>query len=263
MLWLCLQERRTSRKVDLSNSSDKTSFDLSFVSGARPDLMEKTLMSFQENCFSNIRIKRAYLNIDPIFGDHGAAMDCKRLFESYFPDALVFMPRIPSFGAAVKRLWMSTGDNHVLHLEDDWRLNFPIGRQDILSRLVGATGMVQLAIEDRDTYGGDFLYNFRRRRVMGYEIYSRKVNAYGTSPRFFRSGLLKAFGKLLKERYDPEKQVYKNKNWRLARAHMPWKCSILYGPGGAPLIEDLGRDWRSSRGIRKVDRHGKATWVSQ
>jgi hypothetical protein len=236
-------------------------YDLTFVSGARPDLMKKTLESFQEKLFSNIPIANAYFNIDKIFGGDDEVAACRELAKHYFPNAKIFMPQRPSFGAAVKRLWESTGDNTVLHLEDDWQINFSVNSKSVLEKFDDDVGMVQLAIENRSTYGGDFLYITKRRRILGHEIYAKQVNAYGTSPRFFRAGLCQKFGQLLKPALDPEKQVYKNKNRKLSKAHSPWKCAVLYGKNGSPLITDLGREWRDARKIKKVDHHGRATWV--
>jgi hypothetical protein len=236
-------------------------FDLTFVSGARPELMEKTLQSFSRHVFSNLEFKNSFFNIDPIFGGDAEVAECTRIAKKYFKDAVIHVPNEPSFGAAVKRLWLSTADNHVLHLEDDWEIQFPIEECVVNEKMSDDVGMLQLAIESRQKYGGDFLYITKRKRILGVEIYANKVNAYGTSPRFFRRGLCQKFGTLLKEHLDPEKQVYKNKNWRLSRAHIPWKCAVLYGKNGAPLIRDLGRDWRSARNIVKVDKNGSARWV--
>jgi hypothetical protein len=236
-------------------------FDLTFVSGARPELMEKTLKSFSKFVFSNLTFENAYFNIDPIFGGEVEVKECTRIARSFLNNAIIYTPRQPSFGAAVKRLWLSTSENHVLHLEDDWEIDYAVGENTVKDRFVDDVGMLQLAIESREKYGGDFLFITKRKRILGFEIYSRKVNAYGTSPRFFRGGLCQKFGALLRENLDPEKQVYKNKNSRLSRAHMPWKCAVLYGDNGAPLIRDLGRDWRSARNISKVDKNGRASWV--
>lgn len=236
-------------------------FDLTFVSGARPDLMEKTLQSFSKFIFRNLIFENAYFNIDPIFGGEAEVKECAKIAKSFFSGSIIYTPSQPSFGAAVKRLWLSTANNHVLHLEDDWEIDYPVLESVVFQKLTGDVGMLQLAIESREKYGDDFLYITKRKRILGYEIYSKRVNAYGTSPRFFRKGLCLSFGALLKERLDPEKQVYKNKNARLSRAHMPWKCAILYGENGAPLIRDLGRDWRSARNISKVDKNGRASWV--
>ncbi len=236
--------------------------DITLVAGARPDLLATTLESFGDKLFPFFGIRTFFANIDPIFGGTEERDACVRMIRERFPDAVIFTPETPSFGAAVKRLWQATSDAHVLHMEDDWIVNEVVQAQDILPLFAPDVGMVQLAIETRERYGDDYLYITRRKRILGYEIWSKKVNAYGTSPRFIRGQLCKHYGDLLKPKLDPEKQVYKNKNKPLSRAHQSWRCRVAYGANGMPLITDIGRDWRAERRIAKVDKAGKATWVT-
>lgn len=237
--------------------------DITLVAGARPDLLSRTLDSFADRLFYNFAIRQVFANIDPIFGDANARADCVALVRNIFPDAVVFTPDTGSFGAAVKRLWESTSDAHVLHLEDDWLINEALHPGQVFPHFGDDTGMITLSPDSREKTGGDYLYITRRKRILGYEIYARKVNAYGTSPRFIRKGLCRQYGLLLRPEMDPEKQVYKNKNRALARAHTPWRCRTLFAAHGTPLITDTGREWRADRDIVKVDKRGYAVWVQK
>lgn len=237
--------------------------DITLVAGARPDLLSKTLDSFSVNLFQNFTIRQVFANIDPIFGGAAERKDCVALVRKYFPDAIVFTPEKGSFGGAVKRLWESTSDAHVLHLEDDWLMNEALYPLQVFPHFTEDTGMIVLSPDTREKTGGDYLYITRRKRILGYEIYSRRVNAYGTSPRFIRSGLCRLYGQLLRPEMDPEKQVYKNKNRALARAHTPWKCRTLFTLQNEPLITDIGREWRAERDIIKLDRRGYAVWMQK
>ncbi len=105
--------------------------DVSIVAGRRPDLLERTLASFEENLFRNFEIARVIANIDPIFGDEADHLKCIDLIRAMDSDALVSEPEEPGFGAAVKRTWSSTQASVILHLEDDWLLNYPITPKDI------------------------------------------------------------------------------------------------------------------------------------
>lgn len=236
--------------------------DLTLVCGARPQLLLRTLESFSDKVFQNFAVGQVIVNIDQVFGGAEQAEECCSIILKRFPNAQIFRPQTASFGAAVKRLWMATDTRHVLHLEDDWEILHEVGPEDLAPLSAPDVGMLQLAIETREKYGDEFLYITKRKRILGFEIYSRRVNAYGTSPRFIKSGLCKRYGELLKPNFDPEKQVYKNKNKKLSTAHEAWKCRILYGPNGGKLINDLGRDWRTVRKIKKVDYRGKSKWVS-
>lgn len=237
--------------------------DITLVAGARPDLLQSTLNSFQSNVFQNFLIRNVYVNIDPIFGGEDERRDCVAIVRDFFPNACLSLPESGSFGRAVKHLWSSTDDAHVLHLEDDWIVNDAVLPENVFPYFDDTTGMITPSPDPKQKVGGDFAYITRRKRILGFEVFRKQVNAYGTSPRFFRPGLAKKFGNLLKAKYDPEKQVYKNKNWPLAWAHQPWKCRMLFTRDGQPLITDIGRPWREMRAIRKVDHGGYATWVQE
>lgn len=235
--------------------------DVTLVAGARPDLLSKTLESFSAHLFKHFKIRQVFANIDPIFGGEPERKDCVALVRKHFPEAIVFTPDIGSFGAAVKRLWEATSDVDVLHLEDDWLINEALYPSQVFPHFAEDTGMIVLSPDNREKAGGDFLYITRRKRILGYEIYSQRVNAYGTSPRFIRNGLCRLYGQLLRPEMDPEKQVYKNKNRALAAAHTPWKCRTLFTLQNEPLITDIGRAWRAERDIIKLDKRGYAVWM--
>lgn len=235
--------------------------DITLISGARPALLRETLASFERGLFRNFKISNAFVNIDRIMGDDRDVASCVDLVENCFPFAQIRVPDSPSFGWAVKNVWQQTGDNLVFHLEDDWLLNGEITPNIIAPLFAEDVGMVQPAIMPRKHVSGEFLMMKKRRRILGFEIRCDEVNAYGTSPRFFRPGLARKFGELLKPQMDPEKQVFKKKNKPLMRAHEPYRCRLLWAKGGAPLITDIGRNWRGERKIEKIDRNGYAKWV--
>lgn len=237
--------------------------DVTLISGARPDLLNTTLDSFDAKLFPFFEIRNVFANIDPVFGDRRAQKACFDLIRAKFPKAEISTTTKGSFGGAVKRLWQMTSDAHVLHMEDDWELNAKIKAEEVLPLFGDDVGMVQFAIQNQTYYGGDYLYITQRKRIFGHELWSKKVNAYGTSPRFIRKGLCNVYGQLLKPHLDPEKQVYKNKNKALSKAHQPWRCRLIYAEGGAPLITDIGREWRATRRIEKVDARGGSTWIQE
>jgi hypothetical protein len=236
--------------------------DITLVSGARPALLQQTLESFQKGMFANFDIKNVYANVDLIMGSQDDLNQCVRLIAQHFPEAQISTPEHPSFGQAVKSLWQATGDNVVFHLEDDWLLNQSIFPKDIFPLFQDDVGMVQPAMMLRQDETDDFLIMTKKTKIFGIPIKYEKVNAYGTSPRFFRPGLAKTFGDLIIAEMDPEKQVFKRKNKALEEAHEPYRCRLVWADGGEPLITDIGRDWRQSRQIKKVNRNGYAHWTS-
>ena len=83
------------------------SYDLVLVCGRRPVLLERTLASFCRTVFPAFRFANVLVNIDPFCGTVADGHACADLIRAAFPDAQIFMPDRPGFGAAVIRLWIS------------------------------------------------------------------------------------------------------------------------------------------------------------
>ena len=94
--------------------------DVSIVSGARPDILDRTLSSFGSRMLKNFRLGRVVANIDMIFGSRTDCSACVDVILAHFPNADIRIPATPSFGEAVKSNWGRTSGDFVLHLEDDW-----------------------------------------------------------------------------------------------------------------------------------------------
>lgn len=79
--------------------------DITIVCGRRPDLLSRTLASFQDNMFRHFDIGTVHANIDPFCGTEAEGDACEALLRSHFPRVAIRRPETPSFGMAVKHLW--------------------------------------------------------------------------------------------------------------------------------------------------------------
>ena len=126
-------ENASSLKAQLRNMLNNN-LQIGLVSTRRPDLLERTLRSFDKNLFRNFKISGCYANIDPAFGgdkEHQLAKDCIR---DYLPKVTIREPTRAQFGDAVKWVWGQFTPDLALHLEDDWELLQSINAHDVYEK---------------------------------------------------------------------------------------------------------------------------------
>jgi len=238
--------------------------DVSIVAGRRPDLLERTLASFEENLFRNFEIARVIANIDPIFGDEADHLKCIDLIRAMDSDALVSEPEEPGFGAAVKRTWSSTQASVILHLEDDWLLNYPIMPKDI-AIFDSEPRVMQAAFNHHYKFWdtrerGPYRVARRRIKVLGFETpFKRRYPDFTTSPGFLRGDFARRCAALMNPAYDPEKQFTNRKNEDLMAFASDYRIALI-GNGPTFPISDIGREWRDARSITKTIVDGVSIW---
>ena len=244
-------------------SAQRPTLHLSLVSGRRPDLLDRTLASFSRNLFPGFEIGEVLVNIDPFAGDVDSHAACREVLDRFLPDATVFEPASASFGAAVKRLWSALPDGVVFHLEDDWLLQEPLPPERVLPLLTGSTKAVVPLSEEHGWDGrSPFRTQVLKTRVLGVTVWRRRRGSFGTSPRFMEGSFARTVASLIDSRHDPEKQMRRDYNRELARFLRPYRSRLLPAEDGAPLIVDIGRQWREVRGISKRVEGPDTIWSS-
>ena len=236
--------------------------DVALVSGRRPDLLARTLDSFGRQVLSRFSVRKVFANVDPFGGDAAAGAECEGLIRAAFPNAHVRTPLTPSFGGAVKWLWMQAGDVPLLHMEDDWLVLAPIGPEDVLPLLEGDVACVTPFTAEHGRQRGPFHTRVKKRKIAGITWRRDRVANFGTSPRFLAGPFARRCGELVDPNLDPEKQMWPPHNPALVSYQQAFRARHLLGPGGGPLLRDLGREWRATAGLKKVLRDGRSEWIS-
>jgi hypothetical protein len=218
--------------------------DVTLVAARRPELLELTLRSFRQNLLRHLRVRRLYVNLDPIWGSESDAAAVKALCSRHFPDAVFNEPAEPNFSAAVKWLWSQSECDWFMHLEDDWCLVWRINA-------------ARLAAEASDSRVGQISF-FNHRKAWRRGVWSRK---FTTSPSLIRSRVAHAAAAHMEPHFDPEKQLYDGRNPAVMEALSGYRHRF-HGNRFAPLcIADTGRAWRTARGIEKRRADGVSTWT--
>lgn len=239
--------------------------DVCLVAGRRPDLIQATLDSFNENLFQNFTIGCFIANIDPVFGTQDDQARCREIIRSFFPDARISEPAEPGFCAAVKRNWAVSEAEVMLHLEDDWLLNRPVTPADISGFQDPRVAQICFNHANKRwpvSTKGPFVFGRKRRRFLGLPTpFRTKAPQFTTSPSFLRGSFARKCAALMDENFDPEKQFFKGVNEPLEDYISPYLNMVL-GEGPDYMIVDIGRDWRSERGIQKSLVNKQSVWVT-
>ena len=242
--------------------------DVCIVAARRPDLLERTLSSFFQNLIRNFSINRVIVNIDPLFGDDHDHERCISVLKSYFGDPPLMLtvrsPEQPGFCAAVKKNWLATTTDYILHLEDDWLLNRPV-HADIL-HFFQDKRVTQVSFLSKEKYWDTrrkgYIHAWRRRpKIFGIKLPYPKTTLplFTTSPSFLRGSFARKAASLMIERLDPEKQFFTHTNPELQAYVAPYRNRLH---GDDIIVTDIGRTWRAERKIEKAIIDGSSVWTA-
>lgn len=235
--------------------------DVTLVSGCRPDLLRRTMESFQERVFQNFKIANFRINIDPFGGDEADRERCRKIALQHFPDAKITEPSTPSYGQAVKTLWASVSSDFALHLEDDWIALEPITPEMVFALFHEGTASVKLNNKELHWDGRELRTRIEKIKFAGFTIWHRRVPSFGVSPGFFRGEFVRRYSTFIDPDLDPEKQQRTHINRPLTKFTSRFDCRVLPGQLRPEIIQDIGREWRQDRGMEKVVRRGRSVWM--
>lgn len=233
---------------------------LSLVAGRRPDLLQRTLESFQTALFDHVDLAWVRVNLDPIFGTPEDGEAVVRLLADHFTDVELRQPERPGFCAAVKWLWGGVPDGPFFHLEDDWLAAEPIDMNRVSRSLRRRTTAVCL----RSKYHGTPLHK-NYSEFWGLMAWRdaplRRYPIFNTSPSFFDGAFARGAAALMDPELDPEKQMHPSQRLPILRYLLKYRCRYYFSETRGPVIIDIGRDWRAERGIEAHVVGAAKTWT--
>lgn len=235
--------------------------DLRIIATRRPKLLERTLSSVVEIGLKGFNIRRISMNIDPAFGDQTADAETGEVLKKFFPDAEIFRPLQPSFGAAVRRLWEMGGQRPFFHLEDDWIAKEPFSVEKVEDAFKSGVGAVTPLPEGLNI-SPEVIYSVRRLRYrfFGIPYWAYTVTKLGTTPKFLLPDFASSCAAVMDPRLDPEKQMRPKRNPTLAKVIASKRNKFLRASDGGPILFDIGREWRDERKIKKIVKNDVSTW---
>lgn len=216
--------------------------DLTMTATRRPDLVARTLASFNEMLFKRLPVSRFFLNIDPVWGTADDDNEVERVARTYFDRVEIRRPPAGSYGGAVKWLWSQPDAAWFLHLEDDWILSHRIDLKRLSCQMSSGASQIKIANWTR----------LRRRR---------RPPELGLCPLFSRSDFAKLAAKHMNSDLDPDKQFRNGTNPPLEKA-VNGHFAVYFGtPFTRETAIDIGREWRIERQIGKKIVDGASVWT--
>lgn len=237
--------------------------DVCIVSGRRPGLLSETLESLSNRVFRHLKLGSVCMNLDPIFGDEADHAACVALFSARFPGQKIFEPETPGFAGAVQRLWSATTSDFVFHVEDDWIALRDIGEEIFEPFREPSIAQVSFHTAEKnwDVRKDGHLHRKRQYfNLAGIKIpMFRSIPIFTTSPSILRGDFARQCAALMDVTKDPEKQFYSGVNPSL-QAFAASHGNYIFSPENRPVIKDIGRTWRDSKGIRKIIENSSSVW---
>ncbi|MEM9635222.1 MAG: hypothetical protein AAGA50_28110 [Pseudomonadota bacterium] len=246
------------------NEKPAVCFDVLIISGARPKLLEQTLISFEENLFRNIELNDCYINIDPFEGGSEDVEACETICKNFFTKVIANKPETPHFTKAVRWLWSAPKTKWCLHMEDDWLLRRPIELNEILGAM--KRDVTQLSFMTKEKfwkYRSNFHYKPNRRKLFGIDLgkgLDKSRPIFSTSPCFIETNFAKQCASLMTDKLDPEKQLNKI-NAPLSEYTSQFRNHFI-GSRTDHVAIDIGREHRAELGISKEVIDGQSYWRS-
>jgi hypothetical protein len=186
------------------------------TSTQRPELLLRTFESWQEN-LQGVAWSRLIINFDPNpTGNH--LEECYEICNRFFSEVDCRVAATGSFGQAIKWIWGQVENETVLHLEDDWLLNFKIAAGELVGLL-------------------------RAFPQVAFRAYNRsKYEKFVLAPSFIRGETCREIASEIDTSTNPEQWIRKQGKWNQTYVYPEF-------PADKILVEDIGRAYNQSNGI--------------
>lgn len=258
----------------MRNNTRKQTYSMGIVCGRRPELLARTLESFQTNMFSNFKFEHVFANIDPFMGDENKGKICRDLLRQYFKNIVINEPVKPNFTAANRFIWSHATGDFFFTLEDDWVCLESIYPSQIEEAFASDRNVAEVSLmhahKNWNSNKKNALYpTFKLKKTfLGIPYYWKTLPLFSTSPSFFRSDFVIGLAQRLMNTLDPEKQLKDPRNPELLKYIERYKSMYFISSavnneirGGHNVIADIGREYRDQAGLKKIIKNGNSIWV--
>jgi hypothetical protein len=185
----------------------------------RPELLDITYSSFFSRLVGlpNVRI---ILNIDPL--GNGDPDHCAHVARKYSDEVLIRMADKADFSAAVNWCFSNITSDYYLYLEDDWFLRREVNFRSWVESFDKADVDQSVLIMKKKRPAPDLNFSFRPHLARKHLLQKVKTIPKNTNP----------------EKYLRDQFILSSEDFL---------------SGGERLIEDTGRKWAKSNGLKKTD----------
>jgi hypothetical protein len=232
---------------------DKNTIDVCVVTTLRPEILERTLQSFDKH-IKYSGVLRSILNID--VNDHvnfgrmfTELAETQELVNRYFTrENRVFkfceISFKPNFARAVKTVWSHTSSEYVFNLEDDWEF------------------IADIDLDNVENYMEDICVDY----IRFPKERAPRLEKVALQPSLWRGSCVRELSAVMSTDKDPEKQLRTGQgNEAIDRILRSMKENGIEDYEINPCCKDIGREWREEHGYKKWDKNsaGNITWSKE
>lgn len=241
------------------------SMDVCITAVRRPEILRRTLESFDEFLLNQYRKKRAIINVDPV----GEDIDPRRVVDvcqEFFEEVVWNCPEEPSFPKAFKWVWTHANAQWLFHLEDDWEMLRPVNLSIIGDLLLKYRDLALLRLPAFHA-GLEYMKTWNRFMPWNGEFYEvpssdRIALGFCGHPQLIKGEFVRAIAPYIDENRNPEKQFHVGPK-EIMQEVSRWRYG-LYGepadPPSLPIVRDIGRQWSVQHGWKKK---GSKAWFTE
>ena len=230
----------------------------------RPEIVNRTLMSFKKNLFSHIPAK-VIINIDPV--GPGTDNEVIEVVKQYFELKFVCLSNVSNFSQAFKRVWQAAESRFCFWLEDDWELIRPVSLPEMIDLLDSNAYLASLRlpwVKTEENYMKNWKYKFPYVEMglsgafMCPQELKREVGFCG-HPSLLNGLFVRRCANLIDINLNPEKQFHHG-NDKLIQEVDDWNYGVFARPNDEKAVEDIGRSWMVENGFKKK---GNKAWFQE
>jgi hypothetical protein len=227
-------------------------FEVTMTATRRPELLKRTLSTFQRRMFKGeMKKTRLFINVDPV-GDDINSWDVVRVADEYFGEVVARCPYTPHFPTAFKWCWSMTNAQVIFNLEEDWECLTDIDFNYAVE-LMNFVEVLRLSFAPCSDFNKSWNH-FIPWNGRYYEVPEDRKGLLGFSgnPSFISRRFVNVALTMIDGVGNPEKQL----KWRPGHELQNYKYGVYGYPGMPAAVLDIGRDWKIRNGWMKVDNNG-------
>lgn len=240
-------------------------FDITMTATLRPELIRKTLESFNKYLFGKYVDKaRLIINIDMIGSDDPktSRQEIRQLLsEQSYRGFKLRESYEPNFPTAWQWCMGQTESEYIFNLEEDWELLYPMGFEQMVRIMDTDPTLAHLRLSQfRSTERSLKAWQnhaYWNGRFFEYRDGMKQVDGWCGHPSINRKSFLDRAISYMDPTKNPEKQIKGRQSIEMQNLIHCHDFGIFHFQDHGPAIKDLGRDWMTAHGYRKA---GNKAW---
>lgn len=240
-------------------------FDITMTATLRPELIEKTLDSFNKYLFKkHIHKARLIINVDLISPSNSLTIlqNIKdTILCCQFKEIKVNVNNNPHFARAFIWCMNQVQSKYFFHLEEDWELLCDIDFEHMIDIMKQNKTLAHLRLSQFKSTSNHIKawqnFAYWNGQFFEYDDKTKFVDGWSGHPSLNRTSFMKKVLNIINPNNNPEKQIKGSCSKEMFDLISDHRFGIYHYQNYTPAIKDLGRNWMIENGYRKA---GNKAW---